>query len=230
MAANRKPDLTVIVRQTPQPCPPGFEVHALKGHLYVPPHARGLLVIPTAAGRPGGRVDRALDTALQEAGFGTCHVTLLDPAELADARKAANQQFLVHRLSAALAFLRARPQIAGLPLGLLGSQQMAAVVLAAAARHPGRVRTVICHCGRELAGIDATGIRAPTLVIVPGRDQALLAANEELFWQLPCPSQLAVVRGASRHFTEGGTLLACRHLLAQWCQRYLQRRPRGART
>ena len=204
--------------------PPGFEVHALKGRLSVPPQARGLMVIPFLDSRAGGRVGRALDRALQGAGFATCHVSLLDTGESADARKTSQVPFLVHRLTAALAFLAARPSVAALPLGLLGSHRMAGVVLAAAARHPGWVRTVLCHCGCEMTAVDASAVRAPTILIVPGRDRALLAANEEAFWELRCPSQLAVVGGASRHFAEGGTLLACRQLVARWCRRHLSRR------
>lgn len=209
--------------------PPGFEVHALTGSLSVPRRARGVVMIPTIDRGRAGNVGQSIDAALREAGLATCHVNLLDAGEAHDASKTSDVPFLVHRLTAALEFLRARPQIAALPLGLLGSHRMAAVVLAAAARHPSRIRAVLCHCGRDMTGIDASKVRAPALLIVPGRDEALIAAGQEVFWQLECSSQLAVVKGASRHFAEGGTLLACRQLITQWCRRHLGRpsRPDG---
>jgi hypothetical protein len=64
------------------------------------------------------------------------------------------------------------------------------------------------------------------MFIAPGRDAEMVREHEAAFWRLNCSSQLIVIRKASRHFAESGTLLACQELVSAWCRRHLRRERR----
>jgi len=64
-------------------------------------------------------------------------------------------------------------------------------------------------------------VRAPTLLIVGGADRAVLELNRRALAQLRCPSQLAVVEGATHLFEEPGTLAEAAILASDWFARYL---------
>jgi len=197
---------------------PGLEIHALRGHLFVPGAAQGLVIIPDNDRIRPGAVGQAITQALHTARIATCHVSLLDATEAADPRKAVDIALLTRRLEAVFHFGQVRPRTTGLPVGLLGGHGMGQVVLSAAALRPAWLKAVVCFCNRPMpTAADYEAVQAATLFVVPGRNAALVRASEEVFWRLRCTSQFAVIRDAGRHFTAGGSLLACQQLITQWC-------------
>jgi len=69
-------------------------------------------------------------------------------------------------------------------------------------------------------------VRAPTLLIVGSADRDVLELNRLAPAQLHCPSELAVVEGATHLFEEPGTLAEAALLTSDWFARYLL--PAGA--
>jgi putative phosphoribosyl transferase len=59
-------------------------------------------------------------------------------------------------------------------------------------------------------------VRAPTLLIVGGRDDVVLGLNRAAQARLPAENRLAVVPGASHLFEEPGTLSAVADLARDW--------------
>ena len=64
-------------------------------------------------------------------------------------------------------------------------------------------------------------MRAPTLLIVGGRDQVVLDLNRAAAAELRCEHRVEVVPGATHLFEEPGTLEAAADLAGDWFGRHL---------
>lgn len=73
----------------------------------------------------------------------------------------------------------------------------------------------------DLAGDALPLVRAPTLLIVGGNDEPVIAMNQEAMEQLRCEKQLRIVPGATHLFEEPGALEEVAHLARQWFQEHL---------
>ncbi|MGY1682602.1 phosphoribosyltransferase family protein [Geodermatophilus sp. SYSU D01176] len=194
----------------------------LPGHLTVPGHAGGLVVFAhgSGSGRHSPR-NRAVAEVLRCAGMATLLVDLLTPEEEAARGPVFDIELLAGRLAAVARWATAEPSCAGLPLGFFGASTGAAAALVAAARDEA-VRAVVSRGGRpDLAGAALADVRAPTLLVVGGRDQQVLELNREAQARLRCPNRLAVVPGASHLFEEPGTLRAAAELARDWFATHL---------
>ncbi|HSU31667.1 MAG TPA: alpha/beta hydrolase [Bryobacteraceae bacterium] len=110
----------------------------------------------------------------------------------------------------------------GFELGLFGASTGAAAALLAAAERPDLVKAVVSRGGRpDLAGRGISLVRAPTLLIVGGKDTAVLQMNREAKELIPCKSELKIVRGASHLFEEPGALKEVAQVAADWFGAYL---------
>ncbi len=126
---------------------------------------------------------------------------------------------LTERLLAALAWLEGNAETKGMKLGCFGASTGAAAALQAAARHPD-VAAVVSRGGRpDLAGPQAlTLVRAPTLLIVGGRDDVVIELNRQAYDLLRCEKKLEIVPGATHLFEEPGTLEQAAEHAARWFQ------------
>jgi pimeloyl-ACP methyl ester carboxylesterase len=107
-------------------------------------------------------------------------------------------------------------------IGLFGASTGAAAALLAAAERPGDVSAVVSRGGRpDLAGDALSRVRAPTLLIVGGRDLTVLDLNQQARTRLTCPSSLEIVPGATHLFEEPGALDVVADLAADWFCRHL---------
>jgi len=83
---------------------------------------------------------------------------------------------------------------------------------------------VVSRGGRpDLAATRLASVRAPTLLIVGGRDQEVLELNRQAQDQLRCPSRLHVVPGATHLFEEPGALSAVANLARGWFAEHMAR-------
>jgi putative phosphoribosyl transferase len=81
---------------------------------------------------------------------------------------------------------------------------------------------VVSRGGRpDLAGARLADVRAPTLLLVGGRDDAVLELNRAAQKELTCTNRLVVVPGAGHLFEEPGTLEAVADLAAGWFSTHL---------
>ncbi len=196
---------------------------SLEGELAVPSRARGVVVFAHGSGssRLSPR-NRAVAAELAGAGFATLLLDLLTPSEESDAGNVFDIALLASRLTAASAWLGAREDVGALALGYFGASTGAAAALTAAAELGERVSAVVSRGGRPDLARDLGAVRAPTLLIVGGEDRQVLELNREAQRQLRCPSELAVVPGATHLFEEPGALEQVSRLAIEWFRAQLR--------
>ncbi|MFB6890823.1 phosphoribosyltransferase family protein [Kitasatospora sp. NPDC056327] len=195
----------------------------LTGRLTVPAGARGIVVFAhgSGSGRHSPR-NRRVAGFLNRAGLATFLFDLLTGDEEADRRNVFDVGLLGARLTGVARALPAESaRTAGgppLPLGLFGASTGAAAALWAAAGLGPGVGAVVSRGGRpDLAGPAAlAAVRAPTLLIVGGRDGVVIDLNRRARDRLRCESELAVVPNAGHLFEEPGALDRVAELTRDW--------------
>jgi dienelactone hydrolase len=139
-------------------------------------------------------------------------------------------ELLAGRLGAATGWLRDQPSAGHLPIGYFGASTGAGAALWAAADPAADVAAVVSRGGRpDLAGPRLGQVRAPTLLIVGGRDDVVLELNRQAQARLRCENRLAVVPGATHLFEESGTLASAADLAQQWLHTHLAAAARPVR-
>jgi putative phosphoribosyl transferase len=90
------------------------------------------------------------------------------------------------------------------------------------------VRAVVSRGGRpDLAGAALERIKAPTLLIVGGKDREVLLLNERAQRAMRCETRLVIVPGASHLFEEPGALDAAVAAAGDWFEHHLGEKPNG---
>lgn len=203
----------------------------IEGDLLVPAVAAGLVVFAHGSGssRFSGR-NRAVALVLHRAGYATLLMDLLtrqeETIDIATREYRFDIERLGRRVTAALDWAQGQPLLAALPAGCFGASTGAAAALIAAAERPDLVRAVISRGGRpDLAGDALPRVQAPTLLIVGGHDEQVIALNRAAMRRVRAPVQLAIVPGATHLFEEPGALEAVSRLAADWCDQHLRRTP-----
>ena len=195
----------------------------LEGHLHLPDKVAGVVVF--AHGSGGSRHsprNRFVAEVLHEAGLGTLLLDLLSEQEERDRASVFDIGLLADRLTAATRWLANRAGTDTCRLGYFGASTGAGAALWAAAEPGAPVAAVVSRGGRpDLAGPRLSAVRVPTLLIVGGADTEVLQLNRQAQAQLRCPSELAVVAGATHLFEEPGTLAEAASLARDWFARYL---------
>jgi putative phosphoribosyl transferase len=195
----------------------------LPGQLSLPEPVHGLVLFAHGSGssRLSPR-NRFVASVLQESWLGTLLFDLLTEQEAADRVNVFDIGLLAERLEAAIRFVAMRAQTAALPLGLFGASTGAAAALVAAA-HEHRVQAIVSRGGRPDMANGALGrVTVPTLLIVGGHDEEVLALNQLALERLSSEKQLVVVPGATHLFEEPGTLEEAARLAAEWFARHLR--------
>lgn len=195
----------------------------LEGHLSLPAGASGVVVFAHGSGssRRSPR-NQYVASELRDAGLGTLLLDLLTPAEELDRTNVFDVGLLAGRLLSAAQWVGAHPAAAGCRIGYFGASTGAGAALVAAAAAPEVVSAVVSRGGRaDLAGARLTEVQTPTLLIVGGADHHVLDLNRMARAQLRCPSELAVVPGATHLFEEPGALEEVARLARDWFVRHL---------
>ncbi|MFC5754502.1 dienelactone hydrolase family protein [Actinomadura rugatobispora] len=200
----------------------------LEGDLVEPSGSRGMIVFAhgSGSGRHSPR-NRQVAIALNAEGFGTLLFDLLTVDEETEDRRTARLRFdvplLAGRLGEVVAWVRAEG-----PVGLFGASTGAAAALVAAAASAESVGAVVSRGGRpDLAARALEEVRAPTLLIVGGRDLEVLSLNERALEGMDqsVGHRLTVVPGAGHLFEEPGALEEVARLSAEWFSANLREWP-----
>ncbi|QES54744.1 phosphoribosyl transferase [Streptomyces venezuelae] len=192
----------------------------LAGELALPEDAGAAVVFAHGSGssRHSPR-NRAVAQDLNRAGLATLLLDLLTPGEEADRANVFDIETLAGRLADATAWLRRRE---ALPTGWFGASTGAAAALWAAGETGAEVGAVVSRGGRpDLAGARLAAVRAPTLLIVGGRDGVVLDLNRRAQGELRCENRLEVVPGATHLFEQPGALEEVAGLAREWFTRHL---------
>ena len=200
---------------------------SLDGTLLLPRNARGMVVFAHGSGssRFSSR-NRYVAEVLRDEGFGTLLLDLLTGSEEAvDAHTAEHRfdiEMLAMRLVGTMDWLAEQPEAGHLSVGLFGASTGGGAALVAAAEVPDRVRAVVSRGGRpDLAGDALPLVKAPSLLIVGGRDEPVIEMNRDAAARLQCEHELHIIPGATHLFEEKGALEEVARLAAQWFGRYL---------
>jgi putative phosphoribosyl transferase len=201
----------------------------LEGELVVPEQATGAVLFAHGSGssRHSSR-NKFVAEALQTAGLATLLIDLLTREEEAIDQHTAHLRFDIHllagRLLAATRLLVEEPSTRVLEIGYFGASTGAGAALVAAAAEPERIGAVVSRGGRpDLAGNALPQVRAPTLLIVGGRDLQVLELNRAAIARMQAETRLEIVPGASHLFEEPGTLEVVARLARDWFLPHLAR-------
>jgi putative phosphoribosyl transferase len=201
----------------------------LEGIVSIPDDPKGFVIFVHGSGssRHSPRNQYVAQT-LQEGGLATLLFDLLtvyeEESDLQTRHLRFNVELLARRTAGVLEWLELQPYAYGLKRGLFGSSTGAAAALMAAAELPEIVAAVVSRGGRpDLAGPALPGVRAPTLLIVGGNDEAVIDLNEQALAQMSpdAEKKLVVVPGASHLFEESGALEQVARLAREWFQTHL---------
>lgn len=200
----------------------------LAGDLGLPEAAAGLVLFAhgSGSGRHSAR-NRQVALHLQRGGFATLLFDLLTAEEERVDVHTREHRFdiplLTARMEAAALWARRHPRLYALPLGFFGASTGSAAALIAAAQLGRQVGAVVSRGGRpDLAGPAAlAAVTAPTLLVVGGADEAVIALNEQALGRLRCEGELAIVPGATHLFEEPGALQQVAALATDWFGRHL---------
>lgn len=198
----------------------------LAGLLRVPASPRGFVAFAHGSGssRHSPR-NRYVAAELNRAGFGTLLFDLLTVEEEADRRNVFDIDLLAQRLLDVTAWMRNCPQLSGVQIGYFGASTGAAAALRAAIATSSDVQAIVSRGGRpDLAGADLGLVRAPTLLIVGGRDDIVIELNRRAQAQLRCENKLEIVPRATHLFDEPGTLEVVARLAIEWFTAHLESR------
>jgi pimeloyl-ACP methyl ester carboxylesterase len=203
----------------------------LEGALVVPAEAHGLVVFAHGSGssRFSPR-NNFVAGVLRGHQIATLLIDLLTAREDRNYETRFDIDLLTRRLGAVTAWTRKTPRTRDLPLGLFGASTGAASALRLAATLGEEVAAVVSRGGRpDLAAESLSSVTAPTILIVGGKDDAVLELNRHAFEELRCEKELCVIPGATHLFEEPGALEAVSDTAAQWFGRFLslRKQPKG---
>jgi predicted phosphoribosyltransferase/dienelactone hydrolase len=215
---------------------------SLPGHLAIPADPIGLVLFAHGSGssRHSSR-NTHVASLLREASIGTLLFDLLTGEEEVDRANVFDIELLARRLRGATAWVCSRPECVGLPIGYFGASTGAGAALLAAAdlgqetggsgsgsgsrsgsRSGSAIAAVVSRGGRpDLAGTHLAEVTAPTLLIVGGRDSAVIDINCDAATLLGGMARIVIIPGASHLFEEDGTLTEAAIEAREWFERHL---------
>ena len=198
----------------------------LEGMLVVPERARGVVLFVHGSGssRLSPR-NNFVAGILNEANYGTLLMDLLTKQEDAQYENRFDIDLLTWRLERATQWLMEQPRCSALEIGFFGASTGAAAALNAAATFGSTIGALVSRGGRpDLASKALAKVRSPTLLIVGGMDEVVIALNRHAYEKLQAQKHMAVVKGAAYLFEEPGALQEVARLAAAWFSRHLGNR------
>ncbi|MGB2833528.1 MAG: alpha/beta family hydrolase [Methylotenera sp.] len=203
---------------------PVGDVH-IEGMLELPENASALVLFAHGSGssRHSPR-NNFVAQALRDNGIGTLLMDLLTLEEDTDYQTRFDIPLLTRRLQAATRWVKAEALTKGLPVGYFGASTGAAAALQAAAAYGETICAVVSRGGRpDLAGRDTLSrVSCPTLLLVGGWDEVVIALNREAYDLMHCEKELSIIPHATHLFEEPGALEEVARQAAAWFVQHLQ--------
>ena len=195
----------------------------VKGILTVPENSKGLVIF--AHGSGSGRLsprNNFVAGILNKAGLATLLMDLLTPEEETDRANVFDIDLLSKRLLGATDWVRENPEVIDLSVGYFGASTGAAAALQAAAALGEEIKAVVSRGGRPDLAMDyLPDVKASTLLILGGEDDAVIVFNEKAFKKLSSKKELKIIPGAGHLFEEPGALEEVARLASGWFTQYL---------
>jgi dienelactone hydrolase len=199
----------------------------LEGNLIIPEEANGIVIFAHGSGssRFSPR-NRYVAETIRERGIATLLMDLLTKEEEARDRFTGHLrfdlEFLADRLMGAREWISQKSETQNLVAGYFGSSTGGGAALIADAKELGKVKAVVSRGGRPDLAMDyLPNVKAPTLLIVGGRDYQVLELNKKAFDIVNAEKSLEIVEGATHLFEEPGALKEVAYLASNWFEKYL---------
>lgn len=199
---------------------------ALAAALELPEQPRGVVVFASeVAGGHASARSAVRAQVLRAYGFGALLFDLLTEQEALDRRHIIGIPLLGARLSEALDWLAACRELRGMPVGLYGDGSAAAAVLRVAALQPEAVGALVCSDARaDFVATLLARVRAPTLLLVGAREQAMLEPINQLAMRsLTCDKRLELLPRARYVDATGEPPDVIVSLAGHWFEQHLTR-------
>ncbi|MDP2688906.1 MAG: dienelactone hydrolase family protein [Deltaproteobacteria bacterium] len=196
----------------------------LEGSLGVPEGAKGVVLFAHGSGssRHSPR-NNFVAHVLQKAGLGTLLMDLLTRDEDIDYETRFDIELLSRRLRAATAWLRDEHETKDLRIGYFGASTGVAAALKASVPEGDKVGAIVSRGGRPDLAMDAlAGVKAPTLLIVGGRDDVVIELNRKAYSMIKAEKEFVIIPGATHLFEEPGTLEEVASHAVRWFKKYLK--------
>ncbi len=206
---------------------PSKKIH-LDGILHIPNDAHGLVLFVHGSGSSRLSVrNKQVANRLNEARLATLLFDLLTPEEeMLDAQTRELRfdiEFLASRLLDATDWCIKQLVAHHLEIGYFGSSTGGGAALVAAAEKTEIIKAVVSRGGRpDLAGESLACVKAPTLLIVGGNDEAVIEMNQNAMLKMHCIKKMEIVPGATHLFEEVGALDQVSRLATRWFSQYLR--------
>ncbi len=194
----------------------------LEGALAVPEGAEGIVLFAHGSGssRHSPR-NNFVAQVLRKSGMGTLLMDLLTREEDMDYDTRFDIELLSGRLETATLWLK--DEMPGMRIGYFGASTGAAAALEAAVSMGEVIGAVVSRGGRpDLAFDSLPKVKAPTLLIVGGRDDVVIELNRKAYAKLKCDKEIVIVPGATHLFEEPGALEEVASLAAFWFKERLK--------
>ncbi len=192
----------------------------VEGMLFLPKNAKGTVIFAHGSGssRFSPR-NNFVAGVLQKAGLGTLLFDLLTEEEDDVYETRFNIDLLVERLIATTKwFMKEHKNI---KIGYFGASTGAAAALQATAGI--NIYAIVSRGGRpDLAMNYLSKVKAPTLLIVGGYDDAVIELNKKAYKELKAEKKLEIVPKATHLFEEPGALEKVADLAKEWFVKYLR--------
>ncbi|HSP34633.1 MAG TPA: alpha/beta hydrolase [Thermoanaerobaculia bacterium] len=199
----------------------------LSGRLLEPSEASALLLVASANGTATHAGYNAVANHLTHHGFAVLEADLLteDEAEF-DSRTGhyrCNIPMLSTRLIGVADWAVREKHLRNLPIAILTSGPVAAAALNVAARQPGKFDALILADARtDLVEDILPNVKAPTLLIAPDSDLAILRMNREAEELLRYTKRLEVLPESTHVFADSAHTEAIAGLALSWAAAYAQ--------
>ena len=196
---------------------------SLKGILIVPEEAKAMVIFSHGSGssRFSPR-NNFVAGVLNKSGFATLLIDLLTPEEDSLTENRFDIHLLTLRLMAVTNFIHQQAAFKNFHIGYFGASTGAASAINAAEQSGELISAIVSRGGRpDLADVDYSSVKAPTLLIVGSLDVPVIQLNEVVFKHLRCEKKIAIVAGATHLFEEDGKLEEVAKLASDWFQKHL---------
>ncbi|MBI5811003.1 MAG: dienelactone hydrolase family protein [Deltaproteobacteria bacterium] len=196
---------------------------SIEGALGVPKGASAIVLFAHGSGSSRWSPRNNLVAGvLRKAGLATLLMDLLTREEDSGFQARFDIDLLTGRLAAAARWVASEGVMKGMSVGYFGASTGAAAAIKAAVRADVTAGAIVSRGGRvDLAGEALIRVKAPTLLIVGGRDEVVVELNRAAFARLKTEKELVIVPGASHLFEEPGALEEVALLAAEWFRKHL---------
>jgi hypothetical protein len=200
---------------------------SLIANLKIPQQPRGLVIVAVGRNCPALKVQNEhLFRMLDKCHIASLFTYLLDSHEEQEYDIPFDIVAMSDRLLKITKWALAQPALQGLPIGYFAVNVAAASALKASITAGGRIKAVVCRCGRpDLIKYELPLVKAALLLIAATEDIYINELNKQAFELINCEKEIVMLEGAAGSFEETDKAHKVARLATDWFEKHLIKRP-----